>query len=510
MLPDNSNSQRTEFGDFQTPLSLARAVCSLLSQRGLRPRSAVEPTCGYGSFLVAVVEAFPSLEQLIGLDLNPAYLKTAHNNVNQTSFSGDISLIEGDFFSTDWGTILSKTKTPLLIIGNPPWITNSQLGGLNSSNLPAKANYGQHRGIDALTGMSNFDISEWMLIRALHWMEGREAALAVLCKTSVARKVLLHAWKSNSAISCAEIFHIDARKHFGVAVDACLLVIGASLSGVNVECLEYRGLSEETHSTFGYRDGLLVANVQFYERWKHLQGHEHYRWRSGIKHDCSKVMELKREAVGYRNSLGEFVDLEPEFLYPMLKSSELSKQELPTLNSWMLVTQQRLGEETASIEIRAPKTWSYLCKNSNSLDGRRSRIYSNQPRFCVFGVGDYSFAIWKVAISGFYKNLTFKVIGPFQGKPVVFDDTCYFIGCKTEEEAQFVCRLLNSQPAKEFYSAFVFWDMKRPITIELLRRLDLLSLAREMGCEETFHRLYHGLGSMQQEAKPVQLSLFPN
>jgi len=48
-----------------------------------------------------------------------------------------------------------------------------------------------------------------------------------------------------------------------------------------------------------------------------------------------------------------------------------------------------------------------------------------------------------------------------------------------------VASLLNSEIAHEFYSAFVFWDAKRPITTEILRRLDLAALARELDASET-------------------------
>ena len=45
-----------------------------------------------------------------------------------------------------------------------------------------------------MTGKSNFDISEWMLIRLLEALQGRRATIAMLCKTATARKVLRHAW----------------------------------------------------------------------------------------------------------------------------------------------------------------------------------------------------------------------------------------------------------------------------------------------------------------------------
>jgi hypothetical protein len=64
---------------------------------------------------------------------------------------------------------------------------------------------------------------------------------------------------------------------------------------------------------------------------------------------------------------------------------------------------------------------------------------------------------------------------------VVFDDTCYFLACSSGEEATVLADLLNSDLASEFFHAFVFWDAKRPITVELLDRLDLAALAAERG-----------------------------
>ena len=101
---------------------------------------------------------------------------------------------------------------------------------------------------------------------------------------------------------------------------------------------------------------------------------------------------------------------------------------------------------------------------------RGSSIYRNRPPFSVFGVGDYSFAPWKVAISGFYKKLEFVVLGPVKGRPVVLDDTSYFLPCQTKEQAEYLTTLLNSPAARSFYKALIFWDSKRPITADLLRR----------------------------------------
>ncbi|MCZ8250782.1 MAG: SAM-dependent methyltransferase, partial [Microcystis sp. LE19-195.1E] len=71
-----------------------------------------------------------------------------------------------------------------------PWITNSKQGLINGKNLPQKSNFQGYQGLDAITGKSNFDISEWMLIKLIECLNHRSAYLAIICKTAVSRKIL--------------------------------------------------------------------------------------------------------------------------------------------------------------------------------------------------------------------------------------------------------------------------------------------------------------------------------
>jgi hypothetical protein len=307
----------------------------------------------------------------------------------------------------------------------------------------------------------------------------------MLCKTAVARKILVHAWKSGITLRDSTIRSIDAAIYFGASVSACLLVCNAAPSSRSRECHVHEGLEDrEPSAIIGYQDGLLLSNLKNYERLKHLQGEEMYRWRSGVKHDCSMVMELTKANGRYANGLGELVQLEDDYVYPLLKSSDIASGRVKDPTRSMLITQRFVGEDTSKIERRAPRTWEYLKAHAELLDRRGSSIYRNRPPFSIFGVGDYSFSAWKVAISGFYKRLEFTKVGPHLGKPVLLDDTCYFISCESEAEADCVCSLLNSEMARDFYGAFVFWDAKRPITVDLLRRLDLLRLAQALDLQD--------------------------
>ena len=477
-----------EFGDFQTPMELAVDVCSMLSERGVAPASILEPTCGTGNFIVAALRTFGTLDKAVGIDINSEYVERARLASGEAGDRRGVDVRQGDFFHVDWDALVNPLPDPLLVVGNPPWVTNAALSSLGSSNSPVKSNHQNHRGIDAITGRSNFDISEWMLVKMLDWIEGREATLAMLCKTSVARKVLRHAWKVGCGLAQADIYRIDAQSHFGVGVDACLLVLAGSDSGRAKECQTYDSLTEpRLMARIGYDGGRLIANTKAHKALRHLEGSGGWhRWRSGIKHDCARVMELREHDGQYENGLGEVVSIEGEYLYPMLKSSDVASDLESRPSRYVVVPQRFVGEDTGEIERRAPKTWEYLESHSDLMERRASSVYRNRPKYSIFGVGDYSFANWKVAISGFYKKLHFKALGPWDDRPVMLDDTCYFIPCQTQAEAFCISEMLNSTVAKEFFSAFVFWDAKRPVTIELLQRLDLMSLARELDMEETF------------------------
>jgi hypothetical protein len=239
--------------------------------------------------------------------------------------------------------------------------------------------------------------------------------------------------------------------------------------------------------------------VEAYERQKHLRGaNTAYVWRSGLKHDCAKVMELERAPDGFRNGYGELVDLEDRYVYPLVKSSDVAGGRPREREKWVLVTQRAIGEDTAPIARSAPKTWAYLSRHRAAFEGRTSMIYRNKPDFSMFGVGGYSFAPWKVAISGLYKKLAFKLYGPAEGKPIMFDDTIYFLPFEGREQAQAVLDMLDSVAARDFLQSMVFWDDKRPITVELLKRLDIARLARTLGRADAFQKS----GATSDEPRP--------
>ncbi len=463
---------RVEFGDFQTPDALALEVCHCLARIGIAPETVVEPTCGRGAFVVAAAQSFSSLREIRAFEVNAAHLSALRARLASEPPPYPVHLRQADFFDLDWQESLGDQRGPLLVLGNFPWVTNAALGAIGGANLPDKSNFLGFNGFDAISGKANFDISEWMLLQTLRWFSKRPGDIAMLVKTAVARKVLAHAERQREPVREAFIFGIDAKKSFDAAVDACLLVIRLDANAsAHYDYTVFDNLQGANGRRVGHRGGLTVGNLDAFEAASHLLGQSPRKWRSGIKHDASAVMEFSRAADGYINGLGEMCRLEEDYLFPLLKGSDVGSNKA-WREKFVLVTQRFVGESTDEIRQRAPKTWAYLARHAEQLDARASVIYAKTPRFAIFGIGDYAFAPWRIAVCGLYKALRFRLVGPHDGRPVMFDDTVYYLSFNDEATAVETLDKLQSDGAQALLSSLIFWDEKRPIKTSILNVLD--------------------------------------
>ena len=452
-----------EFGDFQTPLELATRIASLLGAEDF-PR-VLEPTCGRGTFLEAV--RGPDQER-IGIEVQAEHARAA------ARFG---TVLERNVFTTDLGDELPWTSTGrLLVVGNPPWVTNADLTRFGSANIPAKSNLTGLRGLEARTGSANFDIAEYIWIKLIRELAPQQPTIALLCKTQVARTVLAHCAALDLPVDGGRLYPVDSMRWFGAAVDAGLFVLDVRPGARDYTCEVRDGLgSRPGGRRFGVVDGRLVSDVDGYAATRAADGSCSHVWRQGIKHDATQVMELVDTGGTPHTKSGSVVDVEDEFLFPLLKSTDVFRDRTTAATKWMVVPQRSLA---AGVDPSlGPKLWAYLCAHASVLDGRRSSIYRNRQRFCIFGVGDYSFAPYKVAISGMHKTPEFRLVAPLNGRPAVFDDTCYFLSFDDLATAAVVCAVLRSPPARTLIESLVFWDSKRPITKKLLQRIDIRVLA---------------------------------
>jgi hypothetical protein len=270
---------------------------------------------------------------------------------------------------------------------------------------------------------------------------------------------------------------IDSKKEFNVSVEASLLYCKLNQTA-EFECEEFDFYNPlKLVNRFGWVNEKFVSSIELYKLSNDIDGVSPFMWRQGIKHDCSSIMEFDRENGHFINGLQHKVNLEEDLVYGLLKSSDLKETVIDKTRKFTIITQKKVGQDTSFIKKEFPKTFTYLYKNKSQFDLRKSSIYNNKPDYSIFGIGDYSFTPFKVAISGLYKNYSFNLVLPQNDKPIMLDDTCYLLGFDNLEFAAYTLILLNSEKSKELLQAITFSDAKRTFTKDILMRIDLLKLA---------------------------------
>lgn len=475
---------RAEYGDFQTNKDLANKIAKHLAIRNISPEIVIEPTCGKGNFIIASLSNFKAVKKVFGMEIYKPYIWETKFNIldfflsNPNINKPEITITHCSIFDFDFKNISKQYPTEkLLIIGNPPWVTNSKLGSLNSSNLPQKSNFKNQNGLDAMTGKGNFDIAEYITLMLLDAFQTHNAYLALLVKNSVVKNIVFDQKNKKYRVGQIEKYCIDSKREFNVSVEAALLYCQLN-SKPSIECNEYDFYSLEKRLSFGWFNTKFVSNLADYKETKEIDGVCPFEWRQGIKHDCASIMELERVNGHFVNNQSDEIKLEEDLVYGFLKSSDLKNTVIKSIRKHTIVTQTKVGQDTSYIQHLYPETYSYLKKNISNFQARKSSIYNGKPLFSIFGIGDYSFKPFKVAISGLYKTYHFTLVLPQNNKPVMLDDTCYFIGFDRIEYAVYAIILLNSKTTEAFFKSITFSDAKRVFTKDLLMRLDLLNLAK--------------------------------
>lgn len=483
----NVEPDRAEYGDFQTNSELSAKVALHIASKKNSPEIVIEPTCGKGNFIIASLGTFKSIKHIIGVEIYKPYVWEAKFRIvdffikNPSANKPEISIFHRNVFDFDFKEIAKKHSTKeVLIIGNPPWVTNSKLSSINSNNLPKKSNFKNHSGLDAMTGKGNFDIAEFITLTMIETFQNMKGNLLLLVKNSVIKNIIFEQPQNRYKISKVEKHCIDSKKEFNVSVEAALFYCKLN-SFPTFDCTEFDFYNKQPIPLkFGWLNDKFVSNVNTYIHTREVDGECPFVWRQGLKHDCSTVMELDKLNGHYVNGLNEEVKLEDGLIYGILKSSDLKNTVINQTRKFTIVTQKKVGQETKYIKTEFPKTYQYLTQHQANFDARKSSIYNNKPLFSIFGIGDYSFKPFKVAISGLYKTFYFTLILPQNNKPVMLDDTCYLIGFDKIEFAVYALILLNSDTTVQFLQSVTFPDAKRTFTKDILMRIDLLVLSQRI------------------------------
>jgi len=71
----------------------------------------------------------------------------------------------------------------------------------------------------------------------------------------------------------------------------------------------------------------------------------------------------------------------------------------------------------------------------------------------------------------------------------MLDDTCYSLGFNSLSDAIFAWSILNSNDVKQLLTAVVFLDAKRPYTKDVLMRIGIDKIARDMTYDKIINQI---------------------
>ena len=396
---------RRDLGDFQTPPELVAAVLDTLGPIGARWPRVLEPTCGQGHFLGGLLEHASPPCEIQAIEIQPVHCRSAGERVARHGERGDgVTITCADLFQLDLGRDLRwRRGGPLLVVGNPPWVTNSELGSLANAQTPPKSNVKGLRGLEARTGASNFDVAEAVWLKLARDLAAEGPTIALLCKTAVARRILQFAHQTGLPIAEATIHKIDAARWFGASVDACWFRVTVAkpdeiggMASPSGGCAGNAGVtaatpgpwpqspggwgrarrakppgnpqrcehipvypaleSDEPATVMSFSRGWLIADRAAHRRCAFADGTCPETWRQGLKHDAAAVMELAvtADTGQLQDRSGRTVNVEREFVYPLLKGTDLKRPPAERPSRAVLVTQQRIGDDTTRLAERAP------------------------------------------------------------------------------------------------------------------------------------------------------------
>ncbi|MHA1848684.1 MAG: Eco57I restriction-modification methylase domain-containing protein [Promethearchaeota archaeon] len=201
----------------------------------------------------------------------------------------------------------------------------------------------------------------------------------------------------------------------------------------------------------------------------------HYKPRHGVVNDLVSVffVDIKNKMpdgkLEIRNRV--FLDkrsqkvkpstaiVKPDLIYPCIKSRHLKKWKLDLSRNkidYIIMTQKKSGKENLDLKNKYPGIYNYLLFYKDQLENRHSIHFKGKPFYSMYAVGEYTFQTYKVAWKSMSKKPEFVVISTiddhFLGRKLLIpDNPIGYISTSLEEEAHFICGVLNSAILNDFF-----------------------------------------------------------
>ncbi len=506
---------RHRLGEYYTPDWLAERTLHQSGFKADQDHTLLDPACGSGTFLMAALSAGASPEQVQGIDLNPlavlaarANLIIAHPSTTDEAFEPAVYWADAiprrgtlDLFGDP--TSPPPVEPVTHVVGNPPWVGWETLRPrLREALKPSWEHYGLFTlsGSEARLGGGKKELSMlFCYVCADHYlMDGGHLCFlmnrGVLTTTGAGDgfrrfRFSTDAGRSSNTVYLQPLSVDDYRAiqpFEGATTQTISLCLRRQTQPIDFP-LPYRcHISSDPEADDAATQSLLarpldddapgspwmVGTDQALQALQTIYGPSHYRAREGANtgglNGCYWVQELQHN--GGETTIENLADvgkikvpktqctIEPDLLYPLLRSRDLQRWSAHPQASIVLAQnpETRGGIDEERMQQNWPQTYAYLQRFEGtveapargSLRGRalfKRYFEPEDPFYSMYGVGPYTIAPWKVCWRRIDTELRAAVVGPDEkNRPVIPQETITFVAFDTPEEAHFFCALFNS------------------------------------------------------------------
>ncbi|MFB6143262.1 MAG: N-6 DNA methylase [Halorientalis sp.] len=478
---------RLALGEYYTPRAIADLTVEAVDPD---PEATVlDPGCGAGAFLVATLDyrraSLPkepqervrvATDRVVGLDLNPVAVKAAKLAYGCALFDAltGVDRVELPVFLTDAvgishdGDIRFRDGVRHLradaLVGNPPWVPWERVpeGRKEAWRERHVEDLGlqPHGGAAARLGHSNDDIAVPYAWTCIHRYLRQGGRAGFVLKRDPMRgpsgAVLRRLAVGERSLSLERVHDLAALDPFDVGANAAVYAFQADAEATfPVDATVWSGTAAyDSGEAFQASATATEAELVPLEpddpttAWvpadadRAALGDCAHEIRHGLKDDASAVFGLDR---------GDLDRVDDALVYPTIASRHVRPWGLDG-HDLRLVPQRKAGEDNESwLRERYPDTHAYLADHRATLADRSSAWLDDGPFYTVFGLGEYTWAPYKLVWCRLGFSPAFAVVStrtdPDLGERLVVPRDHYlFVPAWDRETAHFLCALCNSTP----------------------------------------------------------------
>ena len=220
----------------------------------------------------------------------------------------------------------------------------------------------------------------------------------------------------------------------------------------------------------------------------HQSGENQYPIRHGYVNDLTSLFFVEIESrktnsilikpsnSGHKKVNEITYEIEANKVYPCLKAKHIKKWKI-TGHNYIIVPQKKYTENNEdALKKENPLLYSYLLAHKNLLLERKSIHIRKEPFYSTFGVGDYTFSLYKVFFNAMGSLSQSFVVGSeasskfLDKKLLIPHNNINCISLNSEDEAYYVCGVLNSKWVADYVKSRI-GKSKYPWSNKMMERI---------------------------------------